>query len=124
MNAIEISENQLKAVEGLDELRQDFLNKKVHLYTRLVEEMNKHIYHSSTTEVLSNFQRNNSARISSNHIQTPFQRTTVRKSADRIEANTKAKKALQEISQNGYVERDLEIIDDITLLDPEIEETP
>ncbi|XP_070492130.1 exocyst complex component 4 [Chironomus tepperi] len=123
MNAIEISENQLKAVEGLDELRQDFLNKKVHLYTRLVEEMNKHIYHSSTTEVLSNFQRNNSARISSNHIQSPFQRTTVRKSADRIEANTKAKKALQEISQNGYVERDLEIIDDITLLDPDINST-
>lgn len=120
MNSIDIAENQLKCVEGLDELRQDFMNKKVHLYTRLVEEMNRHIYHSSTTEVLTNFQRNNSTRISSNHIQSPFQRTAVRKSADRIEANTKAKKALQEIIQNGFVERDLEIVDDITLLDPEI----
>jgi exocyst complex component 4 len=88
-----------------------------------VEEMNKHIYHSSTTEVLSNFQRNNSARISSNHIQSPFQRNAVRKSADRIEANNKARSALQEITLNGFVDRDLEIIDDITLLDPEINST-
>lgn len=125
MNAIEISQNELKTVEGLDDLRQDFENKKVHLYNKLVEEMNRHIYHSSTTEVLTNFQRNNSARISSNQNQSssPFQRTTVRKSADRIEANNKAKKALIEINQNGFIDRDLEIIDDITLLDPEINST-
>lgn len=123
MNSIEISDNQLKGVDGLEDLRQDFENKKVHLYTKLVEEMNKHIYHSSTTEVLSNFQRNNSARISSNHIPSPFQRNTVRKSADRIEANNKAKKALLEVTHNGFIDRDLEIIDDITLLDPEINST-
>lgn len=123
MSSIEIAEGQLKRVEGLDDLRQDFTNKKVHLYTRLIEEMNKHIYHSSTTEVLSNFQRNNSTRISSNQIQSPFQRNVVRKSADRIEANNKAKKALLEISQNGFVDEDLEIIDDTTLLDPEINST-
>lgn len=120
---MEIAEGQLKKVEGLDDLRQDFTNKKVHLYARLVEEMNKHIYQSSTTEVLSNFQRNNSTRISSNQIQSPFQRNVVRKSADRIEANNKAKKALMEISQNGFVDEDLEIIDDTTLLDPEINST-
>lgn len=124
MSSIEISEGQLKKVEGLADLRQDFTNKKVHLYTKLIEEMNKHIYHSSTTEVLSNFQRNNSTRISSNQIQhSPFQRNVVRKSADRIEANNKAKKALHEISQNGFVDEDLEIIDDTTLLDPEINST-
>lgn len=124
MTSINIAEGQLKRVEGLDDLRQDFAHKKVHLYTRLIEEINKHIYHSSTTEVLSNFQRNNSTRISSNHIQSsPFQRTVVRKSADRIEANNKAKKALLEISQNGFVDEDLEIIDDTTLLDPEINST-
>ena len=106
MGSIEIAEGQLKNVEGLDDLRRDFTNKKTHLYTRLVEEMNKHIYHSSTAEVLSNFQRNNSTRISSNH--SPFQRSIVRKSADRIEANNKAKKALQEISQNGFVAEDLD----------------
>ena len=120
---MEISEGQLRHVEGLEDLRRDFTNKKAHLYTKLVEEMNKHIYHSSTTEVLSNFQRNNSARISSNQIQSPFQRNVVRKSADRIEANNKAKKALFEISQNGFVDEDLEIIDDTTLLDPEINST-
>jgi exocyst complex component 4 len=124
MSAIDISKKQLREVEGLDDLRQDFENKKLHLYNKLVEEMNRHIYHSSTTEVLNNFQRNNSARISSNHLQsTPFQRNTVRKSADRIEANNKAKKALQEITQNGFIDRDLEVIDDISLLDPEINST-
>jgi exocyst complex component 4 len=105
MSAVEIAEGQLKHVDGLEELRKDLNNKKVQLYNRLVEEMNKHIYHSSTAEVLSNFQRNNSARISSNQVQ-PFQRDKVRKSADRIEANNKAKKALQEISQNGFVQED------------------
>lgn len=124
MNSIEISQKQMREVEGLNDLRQDFENKKVQLYNKLVEEMNRHIYHSSTTEVLTNFQRNNSARISSsNQFQSPFQRNTVRKSADRIEANNKAKKALQEISLNGFVDHDLEIVDDITLLDPEINST-
>lgn len=123
MSSIEIAEGQLLHVDGLEDLRRDFTNKKVHLYTKLIEEMNKHIYHSSTTEVLTNFQRNNSTRISSNQIQSPFQRNVVRKSADRIEANNKAKKALLEISQNGFVEEDLEIIDDTTLLDPEINST-
>lgn len=123
MSSIKIAEGQLIHVDGLDDLRKDFSNKKTHLYAKLIEEMNKHIYHSSTTEVLSNFQRNNSTRISSNQIQSPFQRNVVRKSADRIEANNKAKKALLEISQNGFVDEDLEIIDDTTLLDPEINST-
>lgn len=122
MSSIEIAEGKLKNVEGLDDLRQDFQNKKVHIYTKLIEEMNKHIYHSSTTEVLSNFQRNNSTRISSNQNQ-PFQRNVIRRSADRIEANNKARKALQEITQNGFVGEDLEIIDDTTLLDPDINST-
>ncbi|CRK99367.1 CLUMA_CG012653, isoform A [Clunio marinus] len=124
MSSINIAEDQLKHVEGLDDLRVDFTNKKVHLYTQLVQEMNKHIYHTSTTEVLSNFQRNNSTRISSNQIQqSPFQRNVVRKSGDRIEANNKAKKALMEITKNGFVDEDLEIINDTTLLDPEINST-
>lgn len=106
MSSVEIAESQLKHVEGLEDLRRDLGKKKVQLYSRLVEEMNKHIYHSSTAEVLSNFQRNNSARISSNQAQ-PFQREKVRKSADRIEANNKAKRALLEISQNGFVKEDL-----------------
>lgn len=136
MSSMDIAEGQLKHVDGLEDLRRDLANKKVQLYARLVEEMNKHIYHSSTAEVLSNFQRNNSARISSNHVQ-PFQREKMRKSADRIEANNKAKRALLEISQNGFVQEDLgELIllevllelkisisiaeDDTTLLDPDI----
>lgn len=123
MSSIKIAEGQLQHVEGIEELRKDFTNKKAHLYMKLIEEMNKHIYHSSTTEVLTNFQRNNSTRISSNQVHSPFQRNAVRKSADRIEANNKAKKALFEISQNGFVDEDLEIIDDTTLLDPEINST-
>jgi hypothetical protein len=110
MGAVEIAESQLKHVDGLEDLRRDLNNKKVQLYNRLVEEMNRHIYHTSTAEVLSNFQRNNSARISTNQA-TPFQREKVRKSADRIEANNKAKKALQEISQNGFVQEDFGELD-------------
>jgi exocyst complex component 4 len=139
MGAVEIAESQLKHVDGLEDLRRDLNNKKVQLYNRLVEEMNRHIYHTSTAEVLSNFQRNNSARISTNQA-TPFQREKVRKSADRIEANNKAKKALQEISQNGFVQEDFGELDaldspnltnspppfpeeDTNLLDPDINST-
>lgn len=125
MSAIEMSEGRLKDVEGLNDMRQDFEKKRSLLYDKLVEELNKHIYLTSTTEVLSNFQRNNSTRISSNNThQSPFQRNFIRRSADRIEANNKAKKALFEIAQNGYLDVDKsEIIDDTNLLDPDINST-
>lgn len=126
MSAIEMSQGRLKDVEGLNEMRQDFEKKRTLLYDKLIEELNKHIYLTSTTEVLSNFQRNNSTRISSNntHQPSPFQRNFIRRSADRIEANNKAKKALFEISQNGYLDVDKsEIIDDTNLLDPDINST-
>jgi exocyst complex component 4 len=118
MSSVSIAEDKLKKVEGLEELRRDFNSKKTQLYNKLIEEMNKHIYHSSTHEVLSNFSRNNSARIST---QSPFQRSVMRKSADRIEANTKARKALMEISENGFLEEDLE--EDTNLLEPEVNTT-
>lgn len=128
MSAIEMSQGQLKDVEGLNDMRLDFEKKRSLLYDKLVEELNKHIYLTSTTEILSNFQRSNSTRISSNnnntHHQSPFQRNFVRRSADRIEANNKAKKALFEIAQNGYLDIDKsEIIDDTNLLDPDINST-
>lgn len=118
MSSISIADEKLKKVDGLDDLRRDFNNKKTQLYNKLIEEMNRHIYHSSTTEVLSNFSRNNSARIST---QSPFQRSSTRKSADRIEANTKAKKVLSEITENGFLKQDLE--EDTNLLDPEVNTT-
>lgn len=122
MSAIELSEGRLKEVDGLQELRQDFENKRNILYDKLIEELNKHIYQTSTAEILSNFQRNNSTRISNNN--QPFQRNFVRRSADRIEANQKAKKVLQEISQNGFLDVDKsEIIDDTNLLDPDVNST-
>ena len=124
MAAIAMSEGQLKEVDGLKDMRMDFENKRTELYNKLIEELNKHIYQTSTTEILSNFQRNNSTRISSNTVPSQFQRNFVRKSADRIEANNKAKKVLLEISQNGYLDVDKsEIIDDTNLLDPDINST-
>ncbi len=125
MSAIEMSGGQLQDVEGLNEMRLEFEEKRTLLYDKLVEELNRHVYLTSTTEVLSNFQRNNSTRISSSNTQqSPFQRNFIRRSADRIEANNKAKKALFEIAQNGYIDVDKsEIIDDTNLLDPDINST-
>jgi exocyst complex component 4 len=101
VTALKISEGQLKGVEGLNDLRNDFSNKKQMLYTKLIEELNKHLYQTSTQELLNSFQRQNSTKTSA--YTSPFQRTVLRKSAERIEANSKAKKALFDISQNGKV---------------------
>jgi exocyst complex component 4 len=88
VTALNISEGQLKGVKGLADLRNDFSNKRQMLYTRLIEELNKHLYQTSTQELLS-FQRQNSTTKGSAYT-SPFQRTTVlRKSAERIEANSK-----------------------------------
>jgi exocyst complex component 4 len=123
MQAIDASEVQLKDVEGLADLRQDFQNKREHLYAKLMEELNKHLYESSTAEIYNSFQRQSSMR-NSNYGASPFQRNMLRKSAERVEANNKARKALFEISQNGFTDIDKsEIIEDTELLDPDVNST-
>uniref|UniRef100_A0A1Q3F4T8 Exocyst complex component Sec8 n=1 Tax=Culex tarsalis TaxID=7177 RepID=A0A1Q3F4T8_CULTA len=125
MTSIETTEGPLKDVEGLNDLRQDFQNKRQQLYSKLLEELNKHLYVSSTGDVLQSFQRQGSGR-NSQHIAgaSPFQRNVLRRSAERMEANTKARKALFEIAQNGYLDVDKsEIIEDTDLLDPDVNST-
>ncbi|XP_055641900.1 exocyst complex component 4 isoform X2 [Toxorhynchites rutilus septentrionalis] len=129
MSAIETTEGPLKEVEGLNDIRQDFQNKRQQLYSRLLDELNKHLYVSSTAEVLQNFNRQASGR-NSQHANnatsgaSPFQRNVLRRSAERIEANTKARKALFEIAQNGYLDVDKsETIEDTDLLDPDVNST-
>ncbi|XP_058822636.1 exocyst complex component 4-like isoform X2 [Topomyia yanbarensis] len=127
MSAIEVTEGPLKDVEGLNDLRQDFENKRQQLYGKLLEELNKHLYVSSTAEVLQSFQRQSSGRNSQYTASTaasPFQRNVLRRSAERMEANTKARRALFEIAQNGYLDVDKsEIIEDTDLLDPDVNST-
>ena len=102
MASIETTDGKLKGVEGLNDLRQDFQNRRQQLYGKLLEELNKHLYVSSTADVLQNFQRQASGRNSQYAAGTsPFQRNVLRRSAERVEANTKARKALFEISKNG-----------------------
>ncbi|EAT42267.1 AAEL006185-PA [Aedes aegypti] len=126
MSAVEATEGPLKDVEGLHDLRQDFQNKRQQLYSKLLDELCRHLYISSTAEVLQNFQRQSSGRISSSAAAgtSPFQRNVLRRSAERMEANTKARKALFEIAQNGYLDVDKsEIIEDTDLLDPDVNTT-
>lgn len=121
--AIELSEGPLKCVEGLNDLRQDLEQRKTQLYTKLIEELNKHVYHMSTSETLSNFERQRSTRASNSSFSaSPFQRSVVRRSAERAEANTKIRKALFEMAQ-GYDVDKTEVIDDVELLDPDLNAT-
>ncbi|XP_062562574.1 exocyst complex component 4 isoform X1 [Armigeres subalbatus] len=126
MSAVEATEGPLKDVEGLHDLRLDFQNKRQQLYSKLLDELCRHLYVSSTVEVLQNFQRQSSGRISSSAAAgaSPFQRNVLRRSAERMEANTKARRALFEIAQNGYLDVDKsEIIEDTDLLDPVVNTT-
>lgn len=122
--SIAMTDGQLKGVEGLNDLRQDFQNRRHQLYAKLLEELNKHLYVSSTADVLQNFQRQSSGRNSqyaTGASNSPFQRNVLRRSAERVEANTKARKALFEISKNGTLDVDKsEIIEDTELLDPDV----
>uniref|UniRef100_A0A182VZJ9 Exocyst complex component Sec8 n=1 Tax=Anopheles minimus TaxID=112268 RepID=A0A182VZJ9_9DIPT len=122
MASIETTDGKLKGVEGLNDLRQDFQNRRQQLYGKLLEELNKHLYVSSTADVLQNFQRQASGRNSQYAAgASPFQRNVLRRSAERVEANTKARKALFEISKNGFLDVDKsEIIEDTELLDPDV----
>uniref|UniRef100_A0A182NRV9 Exocyst complex component Sec8 n=1 Tax=Anopheles dirus TaxID=7168 RepID=A0A182NRV9_9DIPT len=122
MASIETTDGKLRGVEGLNELRQDFQNRRQQLYGKLLEELNRHLYVSSTVDVLQNFQRQASGRNSQYAAgASPFQRNVLRRSAERVEANTKARKALFEISKNGFLDVDKsEIIEDTELLDPDV----
>uniref|UniRef100_A0A182QEV9 Exocyst complex component Sec8 n=1 Tax=Anopheles farauti TaxID=69004 RepID=A0A182QEV9_9DIPT len=122
MASIETTDGKLRGVEGLNELRQDFQNRRQQLYGKLLEELNRHLYVSSTADVLQNFQRQASGRNSQYATgASPFQRNVLRRSAERVEANTKARKALFEISKNGFLDVDKsEIIEDTELLDPDV----
>uniref|UniRef100_A0A182K880 Exocyst complex component Sec8 n=1 Tax=Anopheles christyi TaxID=43041 RepID=A0A182K880_9DIPT len=122
MASIDTTDGKLKGVEGLNDLRQDFQNRRQQLYGKLLEELNKHLYVSSTADVLQNFQRQASGRNSQYAAgASPFQRNVLRRSAERVEANTKARKALFEISKNGFLDVDKsEIIEDTELLDPDV----
>ncbi|XP_063710115.1 exocyst complex component 4 [Culicoides brevitarsis] len=122
VSAIKLSKTTLREVEGLSDLRQDFENKRNMVYNKLIEELNKHLYHSSTSVIFTSFQRQGSTRGS--NLASPFQRNMIRRSAERIEANTKARKALFEIQQNGYIDVDKsEIIEDTELLDADVNST-
>lgn len=86
-------------MEGLNDLRNDLEIKREQLYAKLLEEMSKLLYMTSTADALTNFQRQGSTR-GGNYNASPFQRTTLRRSTERAEANLKVKKALFEMTQS------------------------
>lgn len=128
-NAITLGEGPLRDVEGLSDLRNDLEKRRTQLYTKLLDELSKILYQSSTGDALTNFQRHGSGR-GSNYSGTssslvsppPFQRNMVRRSTDRIEANSKVKRALFEMSQGFDVDK-TEVIEDADLIDPELNST-
>lgn len=120
VKAIDLSNGRLRDVDGLSDLRQDLDNRKNQLYLKMIEELNRHLYHLSTSEVLSNFQRHGSpTRRSDNNLISPFQRSLMRKSTERAEANAKVRKALFEMAQGFDVDK-TEVIDDSELLDADL----
>lgn len=97
--AIHLGEGPLREVEGLNDLRADLEARKEQFYAKLLDEMSKLLYSTSTVDALTNFQRQGSGR-GSNFSASPFQRNVLRRSAEKAEVNLKVKKALYEMTQS------------------------
>lgn len=120
IQAIGLNDGPLKSVEGLVDLRNELENHRTQLYNKMIEELNKHLYTTSSTEVLTNFQREGSARNS--NFASPFQRNIIRRSAERAEVNTKIRKVLFEMAQRSDTDT-TEILENTDLLDPDLNAT-
>lgn len=118
--AIGLNDGPLKSVEGLVDLRNELENHRTQLYTKMIEELNRHLYSTSSTEVLTNFQRDGSARNS--NFASPFQRNIIRRSAERAEVNTKIRKVLFDMAQRSDTDT-TEILENTDLLDPDLNAT-
>lgn len=117
-DALSLINGPLKEVEGLADIRSDLMGRRQHLYQRLHEELVSQIYHNSAQDILSAFHRSNSNRLNQG-----FSRNiTARRSTDRIEANARIRKALQDMAQGVDLSK-TEIIEDADLLDPELSMT-
>lgn len=131
VDGVRLANGPLGPIEGLSDLRTDLQQRSQLLYQRLIEELHKHVYQLSTAETLSNFHRHGSTR-NSNFSQTsgsggggggngasPFQRTGVRRSAERAAANQKMRRVLAELSSQGaaYDVRNSDLIENTDLLD-------
>lgn len=118
--AISLNDGPLKSVEGLVDLRSELENHRTQLYNKMIEELNRHLYTTSSMEVLTNFQRDGSARNS--NFASPFQRNIIRRSAERAEVNTKIRKVLFEMAQRSDTDT-TEILENTDLLDPDLNAT-
>lgn len=118
--AIGLNDGPLKSVEGLVDLRNELENHRTQLYNKMIEELNRHLYTTSSMEVLTNFQRDGSARNS--NFASPFQRNIIRRSAERAEVNTKIRKVLFEMAQRSDTDT-TEILENTDLLDPDLNAT-
>lgn len=120
VKATDLINGRLRDVEGLSDLRQDLDTKRNQIYLKMIEELNRHLYHLSTSDMLTSFQRRgSSARRSDNNLVSPFQRNVMRKSTERAEANAKIRRALFEMAQGFDVDK-TEVIDDSELLDNDL----
>lgn len=124
IKGLEMATGPLSPVEGLSDLRTDLQQRVKQLYTKLIDELHKHLYQLSTVETLTNFHRHGSTRNSnfntpsaSSIAASPFQRNGMRRSAERAEANQKMRKILFELSQGGFDLSKTELIEDTDLLD-------
>uniref|UniRef100_A0A1B0GEB5 Exocyst complex component Sec8 n=1 Tax=Glossina morsitans morsitans TaxID=37546 RepID=A0A1B0GEB5_GLOMM len=114
-DALTLINGPLQEVEGLNDLRSDLIVRRQLLYQRLHEELVQQLYYNSANEVMSAFQRSNLNRLNAN-----FTRGMgTRRSTDRIEATSRVRQALKEMSQ-GVNLLQSEIIEDVDLIDPEL----
>lgn len=129
-DGVQLANGPLSPIEGLSDLRQDLELRSKQLYGKLIEELNKHIYQMSTAETLSNFHRHGSTRNSNfanlpatsgtaGSTLSPFQRSGVRRSAERVAANQKMRKVLVEMTAQGqnFDLQKSDIVEDTDLLD-------
>lgn len=130
-DGVQLANGPLSPIEGLSDLRLDLGQRSKQLYGKLIDELNKHIYQMSTAETLSNFHRHGSTRNSNfanlsatasatvgGHL-SPFQRSGVRRSAERVAANQKMRKVLVEMTAQGnnFDLQKSDLVEDTDLLD-------
>ncbi|XP_054164073.1 exocyst complex component 4-like [Oppia nitens] len=117
VNSLKQMDTDLVDVDALKEVKSDLIDKKESLYELIVDELHKHLYIRSTTDLIKRFKRHGSVRHTSDN--TPARKMSV---ADilspALQIGVNKKQRIQSMSQIGLTSDD-SIEEDINVSDPE-----
>lgn len=113
VSAINISEGSLKNVEALWEVRNDLTSRKETLYSKLLDDLSRHIYYQSTQELLA-LRRQGSGR---DAFSSTFHQNNLSRSNEKNMSKTKRNfiEAMSNVESSSE-----EIVEDLNVIDPEL----